>query len=202
MCLQDLLTSYVPMYMFQEDTVILVIRVFESTEQARNPAAALDLIRHTRVRRAGRYRGDAIYDHLIKLILGQVDVSLFSSRRFVQAAFEIAPAAVFARVVTVNTLHFARWGPSNHWSRPMGQSTRAVVHTVLLVGARLDILPNEMWSDEILRFVPPALVTDRAIALAVVGDVAAMSEHQFLHKSLREDKEVALAAVSQNGFAL
>ena len=76
---------------------------------------------------------------------------------------------------------------------------------MLLVGARLDILPNEMWSDEILRFVPPALVTDRAIALAVVGDGmagAAMSEHQFLHKSLREDKEVALAAVSQNGFAL
>ena len=85
-------------------------------------------------------------------------------------------------------MYFARWEPSNHWSRPMGQSTRAVVHTVLLVGARLDILPNEMWSDEILMFVLPALVADRAIALAVVGDGmvgAAMIGGQFLHESLR-----------------
>ena len=43
---------------------------------------------------------------------------------------------------------------------------------VLLCGNRLDILPNEMWSDEILRFVPPVVRVGMAILKAVGCDSA------------------------------
>jgi hypothetical protein len=137
-------------------------------------------------------------------VLSEAAASLFSSRKFVSAAFDIAPAEVFAHVVDARASHFSKWEPSNFWSRSLGEHTGAVVHTSLLVGARIEALPNELWSDVILRFVPwSVFVTDHAIALDIIGTrESAMIKHPLFDKALLEDKHFAIAAVSQNDGAL